>query len=512
MPERSLTRTARALLAFSNRVLTHIAASLITLLITPTVLLGLGQEMYGAWQVIREQMNFLSMGQFRPMGVLRLTLARTAATTDDLDKRRQVWAALQVWCMTIPLLTLFSGLLVYYAPRLIPVTEAHVPTVQLGLIIAGVVVVLTPLLNLPGSILQGLNSEYRSMGVQATGIILANLSIYGLVLLGFGLPAVLIGSALQITLVGTANFIIVRRHVPWFGISRPLPGMVRQFFMLNFWNLHAAFCRSIFKSGDLILIGFHFGPKSVTLYTLTRAIMDRIMEPLLQFFDAGLPGVGELLGSGQKERLVRLRGEMVRVLWFGLTLTGCGVILLNGAFLRLWVGEAFFGGQHLTQALVILTMTTAVSNLELMIVDSALRLREKAWALTLGAMVYLGGFFWLKSHLGLVAVALAQAVGTLLLIGLFWVVVAHTLDLTPSGLLRIYVRPVMVSGILLAVTSWLAPFVAKNWLFFLLNGFGVLLVVAPLAWFGILETSDRRRLGERLRSLLPRRKKMDQNV
>ncbi|OSM07109.1 putative oligosaccharide translocase [Magnetofaba australis IT-1] len=482
-----------------TRLLTQLVGIIISFAITPALVAGLGAELYGAWQVIQRIMSHLAVGHFKPMSVLKLTLAHRQSDPDVAAKRRQVGASLMVWLAALPLVLGLGALALWFLERLIPVAPELRDGVFIAMSIAVFIVALTPLAGAPMGVLKGQNLEYRAMGAQPTVKLLAYGVIYALVVMGFGLPWVVAAYGGQIFVVGALCYWIARRHVSWLGVARPSREEFRGFFRLNLWSLLSAFIQQVFRGGDLILISMTLGPALVTVYTLTRAAMHRTIEPIIALFNAGLPGMGELVGAGDLQRAAQVRLEMVRALLFSAGVVGCVVLLLNEAFLAVWVGAKFYGGDLLTLLLVLTVTIGALTRVEEILIDSALQLKHKSLFQAGAGAAFIGGFLLLQPHLGLMAAPLCLlcAHGAVLL--LYMWLNARTLGEPFGAFVRPQIAPLAMALTLLLLCRWALPEPAiAGWggLF----AYGVLLTpaFAVAAWFLVLRAEDRKRLKKRL--------------
>ena len=89
---------------------------LVGFLITPLLVTGLGNFLYGSWRVLQELLGYISPATGRTSQALKWTLASQQASCDYEKKRRDVGSTLVVWTVFLPVLTVLGGLLAWFVP------------------------------------------------------------------------------------------------------------------------------------------------------------------------------------------------------------------------------------------------------------------------------------------------------------------------------------------------------------------------------------------------------------
>src|SRR5688500_11706966 len=122
--------TRRASLNAAQGLLDYMARLAVGLIITPILVRGLGQSLFGIWQVLGQLLGYLSATDGRPTDALRLVVANRVAHDDAATMRRHVGSALIVWLLFLPLALAAGGVLIWLAPALTKVAPALAPTVR----------------------------------------------------------------------------------------------------------------------------------------------------------------------------------------------------------------------------------------------------------------------------------------------------------------------------------------------------------------------------------------------
>ena len=143
-------------------------ARLITgFIIKPLLVEGLGDYGYGVWQVLGRLIGFITPATGRPTQALKWTIANQQASTDYLEKRRQVGSAVTVWCLFLPLLSLLGGSLSWVAPLWLDAPVHLHASIRVAAILLVANLIMLSLVDLPRAVLRGENLGYKRMGLSA---------------------------------------------------------------------------------------------------------------------------------------------------------------------------------------------------------------------------------------------------------------------------------------------------------------------------------------------------------
>ena len=494
-------RTSKAGLNATSAALEYGVRIAISFVINPLLVRRLGSVEFGTYQVVNRLVGYLSPASGRPTQALKWTLSHHNLTATDQDKRRQVGAAMAVWLVAIPIVSLGGAALAYGAPGWIHAPGDLRGAVRLSIALLVFNLLLTVLAEIPHSVLQGENLGYKRMGVSALIYVAGGAVTYASILAGMGMVSVAVAE-LAMTVTSASLYLkVVRTHVSWFGVARPARGALAGFAGLSGWFLVWNLVTQLMRASDVVLLGILGSASLVTSYTLTKYVPETVIS-LVEMVVLGVaPGLGGLIGLGEKDRAGRIRAEMMALSWLLLAAMGATILIWNGAFLRLWVGQQHFAGSGAALGITASVMQFVLIRNDAHVIDLTLRMRAKvllglgsaALAITLGAIA-LGP---LDAGIGglLVALMLGRSV---LSIGYPWLV-GRYLGTSLAGQLRAAVRPLLVTVALFALSVWLAPKVGSVSWFALVPATGMTFLVslAVCAVAG-LNGAQRDRIGRRL--------------
>ncbi len=493
--------THRAKLTFISKCLSQGASLVVGFIVTPIVIHGLGKELYGAWLMILQTVGYLAIGDMRPMGTLRYTLGVTQHIDDVAQKRRQIGAALLMWLLFCPFLLILGTAAVCAAPWYIHTDPSHVWMVRLAMSFTVVAVVLNRLIVLPASVLQGMNLEYKRMGLNAASTLLTGFCVVPAIWAGWSLPGLAGATLVGIVFVGIVQYWIAKKAIAWFGVNWPSRSEFRKFFSVSVWLFLSSLSFILLNATDIFVVGYVVSPSAAAVYGTTGRVLSFSIGPLINLLGSGMPGIVGLCGSQQWQRVNKLRGEMYVVSMGALTVIGCGILALNSAFLNLWVGPTFYGGNALNAALVLAAVAFIMIRVDSAILDGIMEFRRRALATLIAGLVATAGGVWLTMRLGPVGMAFAIIVGRIgLLVYQYIYVCWHlrqslTWRFCPPGLVRSF-----VAGMgLMAVAAWLQRFLhPADWLTFAGEAVLVGAAASALVWILALDDAARCLLRNRL--------------
>jgi O-antigen/teichoic acid export membrane protein len=346
--------------------------------------------------------------------------------------------------------------------------------------------------------------DYVGLSVN-TATVLAGSILSGIaVWLGWGLPGLAAATMLNVMLISIGRFWIARRAIPWLAVKKPTrEGFVR-FAQTCTWLFVSGLAAMFLYSSDTLLVGFALGPASAATYFTSGNVLRMIGEPLYQIVMSGSAGLIGLCGEQAWDRVATARKEMYFLMLFFMTILGTGVIALNGVFLKLWLGDNFFGGKLLTLLLVLSVLFTFLTRIDYTISDAMLFLREKTWFLFVSGLVaIIIGFAALKLF-GPVGMALGMTLGNLILLITAWLLIQRRIPNAFTDLGHALLRPAIVMVAMFGAAYLLQPYIiTPNWLTFFGIGTAVGLSTLLIAWFLVLSNPIRQMLFKRARQNIP---------
>lgn len=497
--------TQKAYLNALAAMLDYGARLVIAFLLNPLLVTGLGDYLFGVWQITRRLAGYLSIGGGRPTQALKWTVAYQQSSTAYEKKRRDVGSAVAVWLLFLPLLAALGGVLVWFAPAWLGAPAEYSWIIRVAVALLVVDLLVTDLADVPQSVLRGENLGYQRMGLSTLLLVVGGGLTAGAIYAGTGLIGIAAGTLVMTLLTGLFFLQVARRYVPWFGIIRPTWADVRQFFSLSWWFIGWRLVQQAMMASDVVVLGLLDSIEIVTIFALTKFAPDALTNLLVTVVGGIAPGLGGVIGSGDLPKAANVRSLIMSVTWLAITAAGATILLWSQTFIELWVGARYDAGPLPTLLIVLMTAQLTLIRVDANIINLTLDLPHKVLVgllsigLALGLAAGLIRFF----DLGIIGLCVGFMVGRLILsVGYPWSL-SRFFASSFSAEIKSAVRPALVTGLLWGLVYGLrAHEQVHSWLGLILAGGLTLGASTLLAFFGGLSSSQRRQIRTRLGAIL----------
>jgi O-antigen/teichoic acid export membrane protein len=498
-PEQGSQLTRKASLNAIAALIDYGARSGVAFFINPILLSGLGDVLFGVWQILVRMISYLSVVDGRPQQALKWVVANKQYSDDGASQRRDVGSAVAVWFIFAPVLITGGLLLVWFVPLILQLpTDLHflvrvvTAILVLNFLIAGLV-------NIPEFVIRGMNLGYKRMGLAAGVVIAGGLLTVVVIRIGWGLLGVASVQVLTTLLAGLLYWRVAKHNVPWFGVARPTRVEVRRFFSFSSWLFGAIIINRLLFASDVVILGIAASATAVTVYTLTNFPPQVALSVATMFQGATLPGIGGLIGRAEWARVQSVRAKMIAGTWLLTTAMGVTILLWNRAFLQLWVGVDYYAGPLVTLLIVLLTLQTAIQRIDDNIIDISLNVRAKVFIGSIAALVSLVLAGLLARQMGITGLLIGFLLGRVVLTVAYPILVGRLLQMPFMSQIYAALRPFIVSLVLLSISYYGAIYVeARNWVE-LVGGMIITGGVAlTITWFTGLTGQIRQQLWDHL--------------
>ena len=402
--------------ALANYV--YFAASLVlNFATTPLLLAGLGAAYFGIWRAILRFLDLATIVDARPTQALKWAIARRAHDEDDADRQRAIGSALIVWVIWIPVLVLILAALVWAVPHLMTdLSPEQIASAHLAVGILALNVVLGGLVGIPEAVLIGSGQGYRSINLNTFFYLVNSVALALAAYHGLGLAALAALTVASTVVNALFTWGVARRHTRWWGVRKPRRKEVSSFSRLSGWNLLWGAINQLMLSTEIFLFARLIGAEGVTRYSVTAYASQAMLMICMFTLSAIIPQLAALLGArrdAEASVMVRQSREIALAL---ATFASCAILLLNGAFVSLWVGSAHYLGPVLNAWIVLASLQVALIRCDGQILDATMDLRGRALYGLAASLLSIGGavlaFHFTRSieasYMALIAVRLLQ--------------------------------------------------------------------------------------------------------
>lgn len=452
---------------------------LVSLVITPLLVAGLGSGFFGIWLILNRSISYLLAVDARPTQALKWVIANYQKHDDHSIKRRAVSSALGVWLALLPFMIAVGGVLVFVSPTLTKVSPEFTTLVRVTCWLLVVNLILSVLANIPGSVLRGMNLAYKRMGLVASLNILGGFLTAAAVYLNWGLVGVATAQVVVTVVTGILFWHLVRTYVPWFGVERVSLKEVRQFFGLSKWYAAWSLIDTVLTASDVIVLGLIISASAVTNYVLTGYVSQGLLTIVTIIMGAAAPGLGGLFGEKKYDRVIELRNEMLCITCLLAGAFGSMILLYNHSFTTLWVGGEHYVGPWVNLLLVLIAVQLLFLRVEIYLIDLTLNVRRKVTFGLLSALLSIGLAILLTRNLGITGLCIAILAGRSVLMIIYPSIIGAFLGTQISIQIKALIRPLLTMIILFAAAAYVGEQVlATTWI----NLFIQVLVAIPLVF------------------------------
>jgi O-antigen/teichoic acid export membrane protein len=494
----------RASLTSLASSLDYVAGIAVQFIINPLLVHGLGSALYGAWRVLYSLNGYLWATSGRSAQALTWVMAHNHRSASDEEKRRYVGSAIVVWFIFLPLLALVGGLGAWFAPHFLKMSAQYVGPVRFAAALLTADAILLTLLSIPRSALQGENLGYKRMGASALLIVAGGGLMALAIILHTGIVGVALANAIDTLMTGLLFWQVTRRSLSWWGFARPTRPNVRWFLGLSAWFTGWKFIYELMTAGDVVVLGVFGSVELVTIYSLTKFTTQSLVPLIGVVFEGTSPGLGAIIGSGDKLKAVRLRNEIMSITWVLCTVLGASLLLWNRSFVGIWAGQRFYAGAFPMLLIVLMLMQFVFVGNDARIIDLTLKLRGKVLLGAISAVlsVVLAGLFIKIFTNQIVGMAVGMIAGRMIVTVGYPMLIGRMLDYPLTTQIRGLLRPIAASAVIFALTMWLGKQVTTHsWV--ALIGLGMVTAMVLVFVASVLGLNEQQRivLWARLRKL-----------
>lgn len=321
-----------------------IVVALAGIVVNPLLLGALGPLLFGVWKSLQRYLDFATVADGRASQALKWIVASRSGLS-DLERRRDVGAAIIVWFRWLPAATLVAAGVTAAVPLLIRGIPDDVRTVAYTTAaILAANTVLAGLLSVPDSVLTGVNQAYKSYLITTLAFVVSNVAMIVAAFAGWPLWALAAIALVAAVANAALTLLVAKRAVRWWGVSRPTASDLRRVFGYSAWTLGGVVVDKLFFASELIVISVMVGAVAVTQYTFTTYVMQFVLSIALVTASGFAPMLGSQLGASDLGAAAE-RTKSIRHLVVGIGALGGGAVLaFNGTFVTMWVGADQFLG------------------------------------------------------------------------------------------------------------------------------------------------------------------------
>jgi O-antigen/teichoic acid export membrane protein len=317
------------------------------ILLVPVYLHAIPLAEYGAWLATGGALALILINDYGLSGVVTQRMSASYGAGDFAALGRLAGSALAIGTLLSIALTLVSLACVPFLPGLktLSASESHAVVVcfVLAIVANGLGVVGATAASVIRSLQRVVLGGSIILAAEGANVVVILFGLFA----GYGLYAIAAGVLVRSVILTVAGligawFVCARNLNTAIEIDstavRDLIGEASRFFI-------SSIAIKLQAQANVFLIGSILGPASAAIYSLTVRAHETVLMVIILINGSLVPSVTHLFGSGN---IVRFRVVVLRLLVFLAALTALAMtitVILNPAFLLLWVGKGAFAGQ-----------------------------------------------------------------------------------------------------------------------------------------------------------------------
>jgi O-antigen/teichoic acid export membrane protein len=477
----------RAYLNSVTSILDHLARQLIGFVVSPFIVKGLGNTLYGVYQVVLELAGYANMADTQSTQVLKWTLAKKRSVSNEEELKSEITTGLVIVLLILPIILVAGGIISWFAPTITNVPSEFEDVVRIASFVVIVAIIIDKVTGFFESILRGMNLGFKGMGVRTFLIVLSGLSKIAVIYFGFGLIGLTVLQVLIALLTCAIFYLLVKRNIPWFGFGKTDKNKVLSYTKLSGWFMATKISGMALFHSEKILLSFLVGPELVTIYVLTLFTSSTLKGLLDSVISGVVPGVGSFFGNGEFEK-IKLSHQLINSLIWWLSFgVGVSIILFNEQFLQLWVGGEKYAGNIENFLIILIAVQYVFFFTTGNFINVTLDLKTKVYITGMSAIVSIAFTFLLVGYFGfgILGLCISILVGRLLMTIGLPMILSQKIGEKFNPFKSTNTRPLTVFLGGLGLALFLQPSIkASNW--FELIGYGILVSIFSLILFWFL--------------------------
>lgn len=418
-----MTRTRKAIVTSGFGYLQFASAIVLGLIVTPLVLRQVDPRAFGLWLAAGELLGYLALADIGVGAVLPWTIAEARGRRNQDEIRSSLSNGVAIGLGVAAVTAGGAAAAWFLTPQLLGL-EA-VDRIRLGgpFAILVVATIVSAPLGVFGAVLTGIQDVHWVGSTAVARSVVTAVFTLGLVANGHGLYALSIGTSVPIVVLAVANVVRLARVEPALVRGWPAPSIaeIRRLMTEGIGGWLGAFGWRLAAMSSSLVLAVTGRAEWIAIYACTSKTTQLLLQASWVVPDSALVGLSHIHGEGRHHR----RREVVdALLKLYLVLSGgaaLAVLVVNPAFVRWWVGEAFYGGLILNGLLAAGLVVTSIAHACAAVSSALGRRRTIGMASLLQGAVHLvvsAGLALSFGLNGLAAAVILSAAVTMLPIGL----------------------------------------------------------------------------------------------
>ncbi|MCW8931852.1 MAG: polysaccharide biosynthesis C-terminal domain-containing protein [Gammaproteobacteria bacterium] len=447
----------------SSNVLVFALKLVITFVMTPVLVINLGDYDYGINEIIISVIGYMGL---LDMGLLP-TMSRFASRHNAKNEHEEMQQVFSTSMLFLSLIGIVLGICFFiwavFFPASIAPEGADLDKYSLFLIIVGIQVLVT----FPGFVAQSFLEGLQFYHIK-NKVVIYNSVIGSVLLLTFITPE---NALILITSINTIG-VSIKYLIYFILLSRPTYGglifkwnkfsmsTLKELLVFGFKSFVQGASYRLSYNADNFIIAAFMGPAYIVFFAIPSALVRNIRMLILNINHAFLPLFSDLSARGDKEAILKYYINSSRYLVGLVVLTAIMAALLGPDFISLWIGSRY--SEAGTNVLYVLILFTIIPLLNPFSQRYLIAIGEHGIFARLEPIAALANILlsiWLVVDYGLVGIALGSMIPALLVNILYLKRTCFLLEISVLS----YIKDCWLPSVLPAIISLLLSYSLRDW-------------------------------------------------
>lgn len=499
---KSFTLTQKAFLNVLSSFIDYFARLLVSLLVTPMIITGLGSMAFGIWQVLLRLSSHISVVDGQSTQALKWVIANNQSSDDFEVKRRAISSAVATWIFFLPLLIAIGTLCIWFTPTITKIPVEFSKTARFTCFVLVINLLLSGFATIPVAVLRGMNLGYKRMGIVAILNVLGGGLTAGAIYLNYGLIGISFAQLLMTIVTGLTFWLLVKKYIPWFGIEHVSLKDIFKFIKLSLWFTLSSFVNKLLFSGDVLILSILLSSAVVTDYVLTGYISQILISSITMIVGAAIPGLGGIIGQKKIDKILELRKEMLCLTGLLATVFGSLILMWNKTFISLWIGSEHYAGQYVNLLMVVIAVQLLFLRNETYLIDLTLDINNKVLLGLLSLFITIILAIFLIHYLKIIGLCISILLGRLLLTISYPLITGTFFGVSLFKQVKPLVRSLIMMTFFFYISTLIGTRIDINsWKIFVFYIIGSMLIISLMSFFASLSGQQRIQIFLRIKDL-----------
>jgi hypothetical protein len=403
---------------------------LLIIVLTPFLFAGLGERLFGIYQLTQRIAQFGGVSSLGASTYLKIRLAEMYADEDTTERRKAIGECVLQWALLLPLLALWTVLIF----ELISGRAAVSGSQEFAIITLILLTPLVQLLSIGQIALFTHHLGYIGVPLGTAINIGASAAAAAAAYVGYGLEGVAFALAAGTLLNGVISLALARQLLPWFGVAWPTLREFRKSFGRSIGASVASLVYLGLQQLEALIFGIGAGPVILARLVLTVIGVQCLDMLVRSFIGTGTYAIAPLVRDRESRRISALRREAHGNIIVLFAIAAPVIIGLTPVVIPLWIRDAALLSPWIAAAIVLTAMFRLLAQFDAGLLDQA---RDFHWKNLVavaavfapggaaGLLLYQGtapdGWYWLLAvSMGIYFALLAWRCARLLAVDTAW--------------------------------------------------------------------------------------------